>query len=72
MDDASRRIGLLVPGQGAITNSFDANDNLISIAQGTGTTTFTEDALNGTVTRTLPNGVTTDWAFDATAAGSVP
>jgi YD repeat-containing protein len=63
-DDLGRRTSLQVPGQSLISYGFDNNDNIVSITQGTQTTSFTRDALNRAVVRTLPNGVSTEWNID--------
>ena len=60
----NRREGLQAASQSPISYGFDANDNVVSIAQN-GTTSITYDALNRPAVRTLPSGVNTTWSYDS-------
>jgi RHS repeat-associated protein len=65
LDNLGRRTGMTVTGQGAITYAFSPTDQITGITQNSLTATLDYDGLGRLTKRTQPNGVFTDWAFDA-------
>ena len=51
-------------GGSSVTSTYDNNSNLLTMADLTGTTSFSYDGLNRTVAKTLPNGTTFGYDHD--------
>jgi RHS repeat-associated protein len=65
LDNLGRRTGMSVTGQGAVTYAFSPTDQVTGITQNSLTAVLDYDGLGRLIKRTQPNGVFTDWAFDA-------
>jgi RHS repeat-associated protein len=66
-DTLGRRLWLEVPGQTRVTYAWDAANRLTTVQQGTQTVTLTHDAAHRRTLLTLPNGVSTEYQYDAGA-----
>jgi RHS repeat-associated protein len=63
-DDIGRRTGMSVPGQSAISYTYNDADQITSITQGSTVVSFAYDAANQLTRMTQPNGLVTDYEYD--------
>jgi YD repeat-containing protein len=65
LDELDRRVTLQATGQNPISYLYDQRDDIVSITQDSATTSLEYDGLGRLVKRSLPNGVSTEWGFNA-------
>lgn len=63
-DDAGRRTSMTVTGQPTINYTYDNDDRLTQISQGSSTVTIAYDDADQRTSLTLPNGVITEYDYD--------
>ena len=67
-DAASRRTSMVVPGQPEVIYSYDSNNRLTQIIQGSASVAIAYDAAGRRTQLTLPNGIVAIYGYDAASA----